>query len=124
MSDFQQKRKIRGVMYSKLSILVLLVLIFFLAKATYNLYGKYRVSAGDYTIVKNDYDSLKTRKDMLDSEIDRLRTDNGIEEEIRSKFNVAKPGETVVVIINNSTTSTKDVQQKSDLWSRFLDFFK
>ena len=57
---------------------------------------------------------------MLESEIGRLKTDYGTEEEIRSKFNVAKPGETVVMVINNSSSSNTN-NSKESFWSRLLD---
>jgi len=122
--DFQQKRQFKKVIYSKVSYVVLIILVIFLGKATYNIYQKYKMSSENYLSTKKDYDNLKARKDMLDSEIGRLKTDTGIEEEIRSKFNVAKPGETVVVVINSSSsTSTDNNNLKEGLWSKFWKMF-
>ena len=62
---------------------------------------------------------------MLESEINRLKTDNGIEEEIRSKFNVAKPGETVVTVINSATdTLTDNDTSNKSFWVSFFEIFK
>jgi len=124
MIDFQQKRKFNKFMYSKVTLVILFIIVIFLAKATYNIYQKYKISAGNYSAVKKDYDSLNARKNMLGSEIDRLKTDTGVEEEIRSKFNVAKPGETVVVVINgSSSTSTNQDNTKKGFWTSFLGIF-
>jgi len=123
MIDFQQKRQFNKIIYSKLSFVVLFILIIFLIRPTYYIYKKSRLSFDNYTVVKKDYENLKTRKDMLESEIDRLKTDSGMEEEIRGKFNVSKPGETVVVIINNSTSTDANDQNKS-FWSSLLNLFK
>ena len=123
MIDFQQKRQFKKVMYSKVSFLILFISVIFLVKSTYNIYKKSKLSFDNYTVVKRDYESLKDRKDMLDSEINRLKTDNGIEEEIRGKFNVAKPGETVVVVINGST-STETSNPNKSFWSSFWGIFK
>ena len=92
MIDFQQKRKINKIMYSKISLVILLILVIFIGKSAWDIYQKYRLSANNYKEIKNDYESLKSRKDMLESGINRLQTENGIEEEIRDKFNVAKIG--------------------------------
>ncbi len=68
---------------------------------------------------------MNARKDMLNSEIGRLKTDNGVEEEIRSKFNVAKPGETVVVVINgSSSTSSQNSSGNKGFWASFWSIFK
>lgn len=125
MIDFQQKRRVNKIIYSKVFFVILFILVFFLGRATYNIYQKYKISSDNYVGVKRDYESLKARKDMLDSEINRLKTDSGIEEEIRGKFNVAKPGETVVIVINgSSSTSTDSNSLKGGFWSRFWGMFK
>ena len=123
MIDFQQKRKFKKIIYSKIFFLILLILVIFLGRATYDIYKKYKISSDDYSVTKKDYDSLKVREDMLQSEIDRLKTDYGIEEEIRSKFNVAKPGETVVTVIDGTSSTSTDVSNSnngfwSNLWKK------
>ena len=106
-------------------MVILFIIIIFLAKATYNIYQKYKLNAENYATVKKQYDSLNARKDMLNSEIGRLKTDNGVEEEIRSKFNVAKPGETVVVVINgSSSTSSQNNSGDKGFWASFWSIFK
>mgnify|MGYP001563470888 CR=1 len=122
--DFQRKRQIKSILYSKLFLVILLVLIFFLGRSTFDIYQKSKLSYNNYIKVKRDYDSIEARKAMLESEINRLATDNGIEEEIRSKFNVAKPGETVVIIIDKNSTSTDIDNVKRDFWSSFWGIFK
>ncbi len=124
MIDFQQKKQIKNIIYSKVFFLFLLILVIFLGRSTYDIYIKSKFSYDNYIKVKRDYDSLIARRAMLESEIDRLKTENGVEEEIRSKFNVAKPGETVVTIINNtSSTSTNEKGVDTNFWSSVLSFF-
>jgi cell division protein FtsB len=125
MIDFQQKRQVKKVIYSKVFLVILFISVIFLGRATYNIYNKSKLSSKSYNETKKDYESLKARKDMLDSEINRLKTDSGMEEEIRSKFNVAKPGETVVVVIDgSSSTSTNANNSKGGFWSSFWSIFK
>ena len=125
MIDFQQRRQFKKVIYSKISFIILFILVIFLGRATYDIYKKSKLSSDNYVVVKKDYESLKARKDMLESEINRLKTDYGIEEEIRSKFNVAKPGETVVTVINgSSSTSTDTSNSNKGFWSSLWEIFK
>ena len=124
MVDFQQKKKIRKVIYSRITIVVIFIAIIFLAKAVYDIFEKQRMSAEDVAIVEKDYDGLKTRQSMLKSEIDKLNTSEGIEEEIRGKYSVAKPGETVVVIVDStSSTSTSIEDGSKSLWQKFIGLF-
>ncbi len=125
MFDFQQRKQIKKVIYSRITIFVLFVIVILLGRSTYEIYKKERLSSANYNEVKNEYDSLKSRQSMLDSEIARLKTENGIEEEIRSKFSVAKPGETVVVVVDSSSSSSTDNSQSTaSVWSRFINWFK
>ena len=125
MIDFQQKRKINKIIYSKVSFVILFILVIFIGKATWDIFKKYMISSENYSTVKKDYDNLKLRKEMLESEINRLKTDGGMEEEIRGKFNVAKPGETVVVVIDSSSsTSTNQNNIKNNFWLDFWNMFK
>ena len=88
------------------------------------IYQKYKLSSDDYSETKKSYDGLKTRDTMLGSEINRLNTDTGIEEEIRSKFDVAKPGETVVTVINSSGSLPVNVGNSNGFWSNLWGMFK
>lgn len=124
MIDYQQKRKINKVIYSKVTLLVLLIIVIFLGKATFDVYQKSKLSSDNYASVFKDYNGLKDRKAMLDSEITRLKTDAGMEEEIRSKFSVAKPGETVVVVINSTSGSSTDSQNNKNSFWNFFGWFK
>ena len=125
MLDFQQKKQIRKVIYSRLSIFALFIIVIFLARSTYDIYKRKGVSAEGYASVKKSYDNLKGREAMLDSEIARLKTDQGVEEEIRGKFNVAKPGETIVTIIDSSSsTSTDKNGNKKGFWATLASWFK
>jgi cell division protein FtsB len=84
-----------------------------------------KISVDDYTSVKKDYDSLNGRKAMLTSEINKLNTDGGVDEEIMSKFNVAKPGETVVTVIDATDTSqSAGNSSQGSFWSNFFGLFK
>jgi len=125
MTDFQQQREVKKIIYSKITIFVLFIVVIFLAHSTYGIYQKENLSATSYSEVKKEYDSLQERQSMLNSEIMRLKTENGIEEEIRSKFSVAKPGETVVVVVDeNGSASTSDNKSPESLWSKFIGLFQ
>ncbi|MFA5934568.1 MAG: septum formation initiator family protein [Candidatus Paceibacterota bacterium] len=125
MFDYQQKKKIRKVIYSKITLVVLFIFIIILAKANYGIFKKERLSRENYNIVKDDFDSLKGRKVVLESEISRLKTSEGVEEEIRSKFDVSKPGEVVVNIIDSgSSTSIEGEEVGVGFWNKIINWFK
>lgn len=125
MFDFQQKRKIRKVLYSRVTLFFMLVAVVFLARATYHIYTKEQMSAADYAAVEKSYNDLLSRQAMLVSATAKLNTQSGQDEEIRDKFSVAKPGETVVMVINSTNTApTAQGSANTGLWQRFLGIFK
>jgi cell division protein FtsB len=123
MFDFQQKRQIRKVIYSRVTLFVLFVLVILLGRATYDIYIKNQLSQTDYNSVKKEYDDLTSRQAMLDSEIARLNTQAGIEEEIRGRFSVAKPGEEIITVVDDESTGTPESSSDQSLWQKFTGLF-
>jgi cell division protein FtsB len=64
--------------------------------------------------------SLTERQSELESKISELETDSGVEKEIREKFPVAKPGEEVIMIVNNKSGLGQEADPKTDsgFWHR------
>lgn len=83
------------------------------------------MSADNYAAVLRNFNDLKTRQAMLGSQIDKLSTESGQEEEIRSKFSVAKPGEAVVMVIDGTNSASVDPSNtNTGLWQKFLGLFR
>jgi cell division protein FtsB len=121
MFNYQQKKQIRKVIYSKITLLILFILIIILSKAYYGIYKKQIISNQNLKIVKEEFDSLKSRKDVLEFEINKLNTEEGLEREIRSKFNVSKPGEVVVNIVDENKNNDLDIVVKDvGFWDRIF----
>jgi cell division protein FtsB len=96
-----------------------------MAKQVYDIYKKQGLSKEGLISVLNENVELKKREKMLSSEIERLKTKEGIEEEIRNKFNVVKPGEHLVVIVDDASTSKNETTEKNTgWWESLLGFFK
>lgn len=100
MFDFHEKRKLRNIMYSKPILGVLVIVMLFFGYVSFGAFEKERST----NEVKNQRASvlseLEERKEELRTEMERLETDRGIESEIRSKFEVAREGEEVIVIVD------------------------
>ncbi len=125
MIDFQQKRKIKKVFYSRFILASLFILVFFVGLQVYNIFEKQRLSKDSLLSVYEEYEGLVKRERMLISEIERLKTKDGIEEEIRNKFDVARPGEHVVVVVDSgSNSSGVDLEKNTGWLESFLNWFK
>ncbi len=130
MIEYQKKKKIGNFMYSPISLLVLFIIFIIILRSVFNVYSKEKISKLNLEKEKIEYEKMNSRKDNLLNSIDYLKTDDGIESEIRNKFRLVKEGESVTVIVNDNSmssisigTSTK-VQSKSLLSSIFEWFSK
>lgn len=124
MLEFQAKKRFRKLFFSKGVIAAMIILVVLLSRATWNVFKKEQASAANTVEAARELAKLQNRQGLLTSEIGRLSTDEGVEEEIRSKYSVIKPGENMLVIVDkNATTSVPTVHPES-WWSKFQNLFK
>jgi hypothetical protein len=64
---------------------------------------------------------LSNRRIELDGGIQRLQTEEGLTEEIRSKYNAVRMGEGVVIVVDYESTSTVESDEPRAWYERFLD---
>ena len=112
-------------MYSKVTLVVLLLLTVFLAKGAWGIFMKALSSKNSFKEINKEYMSLEARKQTLSNNIAELNTEEGKEEEIRSKYSVAKDGEVSIVIVDKGATDTNSLGgSRGGFWSNILDWFK
>jgi len=110
MRQFQEKKKIKAKLYSKPVLIGLVVLSLLCAKAVANIFVKYRESKETLRVTNARLDELMNRKLSLDHDIKNLESDEGVEEELRKKFNVANPGEKMIVVVENEVE--EEIEEK------------
>ena len=122
--DFYEKRKFKRLLYSKLSLIILALIVIKLSFSVFDMYKKERDTRLKRIEQKNILYEFKKREKDLSDEIKRLSSEKGIEEEIRSKFEVGKKGESVVLIIDNPEEENikNNIAEKS-FWQRLKDLF-
>jgi cell division protein FtsB len=126
MLKFNKKKNQYHFWYSPISLGILFcVLVIF----SYNLFGlleKERDTAKKKELILDQIDQYQKREDSLSSDIAKLKTETGIEDIIREKYQVVKPGENMVVILDspNKDSKTEGAPQRYSLWERFKRIFK
>ncbi|PIT96993.1 hypothetical protein COT82_00180 [Candidatus Campbellbacteria bacterium CG10_big_fil_rev_8_21_14_0_10_35_52] len=122
--DFYEKRKFKRLLYSKLSLIILALIVIKLSFSVFDMYKKERDTRLKRIEQKNILYELEKREKDLNDEIERLSSEKGIEEEIRSKFEVGKEGESVILIIDNpEDKNMKNNNTKKSFWQRLKDLF-
>lgn len=112
----------RRKLWTRFSIIFLIVGGLLLARSVWNIYEKQATADTSRLAAVRRLRELEARKTELEKELSRLSTERGIEEELREKFPVAKEGENVVVIVDEPAESAS--LEGSTSKPSFFDFFK
>ncbi|MBX4200477.1 septum formation initiator family protein [Candidatus Parcubacteria bacterium] len=111
MRELQQKQKFKRRLYSYPSLVLAITFGFFIMHGTLGVVKKDKESAAALITLQEKMTNLSDREMELKNSITKLSTDEGIDEEIKEKFNVSQEGERVAVIVdqnNHSGTSTNE----------------
>lgn len=109
------------MLYSAPAIGILLLLCGLLFRATWGMYVKATQSKEEASKVSLELSELKQREVVLRDSIEKLKTDSGVEAEIREKYNVAREGEQVVVLVGGTTTIATTTPKS--FWDKTRQFF-
>ena len=112
MRELQNRQKMKRRIYSIPALLVLLAITIGIVRGAYALMQKERQSARDAEALDRQVSELASRETELKADIDKLHTEGGIEEEIKAKYNVARPGERVAIIIDRPGEATTTAEEE------------
>jgi uncharacterized small protein (DUF1192 family) len=121
MFDFHERRKLKQYAYSIPTLIALFVVVGFLGNSVFGVYKKEK-ETGDRLNQRALYlDDLNERGEALESEIDRLSSERGLEEELRGKFEVAREGEEVIVIVNAPASEKETFIEEKGVLDNFIE---
>jgi cell division protein FtsB len=119
MSGFQMHKKASYYFYTKPVLFILLVLLVLLSLSLYNVYGKYRQVKIKRDIAERAVLKSKIDEEQMKAKVESLKTEQGIENYLRSQYPVAKPGEEVILITETERPLPAQVPETS-----FIDRLK
>lgn len=73
---------------------------------------------------KTELADLEKKAQAIESQVTHLQNERGIEEELRTRFNVAKKGEEIVVLLEDKTLNTKEATGTPGQQERKASFFQ
>ncbi len=118
MKELRQKQIVKRRLYSTPVLLLLAVITGLTIRSTYQIVQKYRESAGYVDTLKQKANDLADREIELKEDITRLSTEEGIDTEIKEKFNVSKEGEKVAIIVDQTDNSSNTATSTEHWWKR------
>ncbi len=125
MVEFNRKKPIRKFIYSPSVLVVLFIILLLLLRAVWGVYTKQQISANYLGREEREYNKMISRQKELAAAVEFLKTDKGVESEIRTKFRAVKDGEAVAVIIDEDAPTSTPIQATStpSFWKRIVGFF-
>ncbi len=126
MREFQERRYLKKIFLSRFVFFCLAVLLVFLAVSVTKSYKKSREAAALNKTVEDEIKDMNLKKNNLEANIERLKTSVGQEEELRKKFQIKKPGEEVLVIVDEgpAAVSGSTTGQTKSFLEKTWDFLK
>ena len=124
MLNLKEKRIVSKIIYSKITLGILIVLLLIVARGVWRVYGEAKMTEKNEYTAQQELKELEERKKRIGMEIDKLNSVSGIEKEIRNKFSVVKEGEEMVMILDEKNTNYKEDLKKDTFWSKILGWIR
>jgi cell division protein FtsB len=123
MLEFRKKKRIRKIIYSPITLIFLCIAFAIIVKGLWGVYQKEKISAMNLDREEREYQRLSSREKNLADSINYLKTDEGVENEIRTKFRAVKNDERVAVIIDDDSSTTPPTPTTTPRHSFWYDLF-
>lgn len=124
MIPFQERKKIRKILYSKITLIALAVVLLLVGDGAWNIYQKAAIARAERDSAARSLADLQSRTAELQASLVQLQSERGVEEDIRQKFTVVRPGEDVVVVVDDSTKKSENSEAVAPkgFWARIASF--
>ena len=122
LNDFQEHKESDKILFSYPSILLVSALAILIIFGTAKILRSYLALRKEIRAIQAEISALEKDKVEYESRLSQFKTEAGLEKEARSRFNLKKPGEEVV-IFTEGETEAKLGGVRSKLAS-LLGFFK
>jgi cell division protein FtsB len=124
MRNFQEKKKKKKVLHSKPVLIIFGILLLLFIYNVLRLADKASDTKRNREIAEEKIKELEAQKLKLEENIEKLKTDEGIEENIRERFGLGKEGEGMIVIVEDENKDTVDSgENKNSFWNFIKNLF-
>ena len=120
MINFQQKKMWRHIFQSKLFLTFLGLIILFFSWNVWGLWNKMEETSRNKMVEEEKIATLKQQQEKLSSDINSLNTDQGKEKIFRENYGLAKEGEDMIVVEENTNLPPNTPVQNEGFFSSLM----
>ena len=124
MVTFGKKKNYTDWLYTRPVLAFLALLIIFLGVAAFERFGVERDMYARRLSAEEELNKALDRKDDLQGQVEYLEGERGIEEEIRKHFDVAREGETVVILMGDEEEEKNNEVIPEEPDSKWYQFWR
>jgi cell division protein FtsB len=106
-------------MRQRLFILILISAVLLLIPAVWSAFGKERESGLNRKEAETQLSQLNIQEKALEQDVARLKTERGVEDALRHRYDVGSSGEGVIYIVDQKATDTGTVETHGGLFGWF-----
>lgn len=121
MDELRKKQKLKKRLYSLPALILLAGITFLFIRGTYIVFEKKAESEQYVQALEKKSEDLQEEQAVLTQNIESLKTEEGIEKEVKEKYNVAKEGEHVVILVDRQATSTESASSSRAWYQKIWD---
>jgi cell division protein FtsB len=88
----------------------------------YRMYVKNREAVALRNQFQDELDTLNQKQEELSGKINNLSTDRGLEAEVRNRYRVIRPGEQLVIVVDDAAQGSKTLPENPSWWVRIKQF--
>ncbi len=124
MREYQHKHMVRTLVYSRVTIVILFLLIVLLLRSIMELNSKRAEVAKlrDESLLERE--NVQQKVDKAQKETEKISTQRGFESYVRTTYPVVKEGEGVIVVYDDNKNLVSSVREKMTLWERLSIMWK
>lgn len=116
MREHEQRYTPARLLLRRTALLALFLMFLATVQGAWFAFEKERETDARRTDAEAELGHLKERYAELESKVGRLKTNQGVEEELRKQFNMGKPGEQLIIVVNPEAEEPGPVIQDSRPW--------
>lgn len=123
MKHFQEKHSFRKVLESKPVLILLFLLLLFFIWNMLSFWEKRNETQKKLDIVEKRVSELRDSEAKLNTDIDSLNTEKGIESNIREKYGLVKEGEQLIVVVDDPNF-VPVTEEKQTFFTKIKSWFR